>query len=279
MTDTKDFLRGLMGRYTTDNVDDPVAFRARIDEFLALDDYEMEGYSSPDMQRDKSVKFHWGHNHDFGDFKLEGVLGDRHIDLLASFIDDFGLPRDLTGKRVLDIGVWCGGTTMLLAEMGAEFVTGFEEVKKYGRCANFLSTSFKKEDEWGVIVSSIYNTQFRDPFDYVIFPGVLYHLTDPILALRILFNALKDGGTLFLETMIAPVPDTHAGGQNVMVYAGGKGWNWFIPSEQALIKMLNDVGFDWVSTYGKEKGRLYCKAYRIEHKDMLRAGLSNRYVA
>ena len=50
---------------------------------------------------------------------LQGLMGDRHINILATFIDDFGLPRDLTGKSVLDVGVWCGGTSLLLAAMGA----------------------------------------------------------------------------------------------------------------------------------------------------------------
>ena len=278
MTETKDFLRGLMGRYTTDNVDDPIAFRERIDEFLAMDDYEMEGYTSPDKQRDKSVKFEWGHNHDFGAFQIDGTMGDRHIDVLAAFIDDFGLPRDLTNKSVLDVGVWCGGTTLLLMAMKCPLVVGIEEVVKYARCANFLMDTFDETSQRWVETKTIYKVYTGIHYDYIIFPGVLYHLTDPILALRILFNALRDGGTLFLETMIAPVPPNHPGGDNVLIYAGGKGWNWFIPSVGALEKMLTDVGFENVEIKPEGK-RAYASAVRVEHKDMLRAGLSNRHIA
>ena len=148
----------------------------------------------------------------------------------------------------------------------------FEEVKKYGRCANFLSQSFGKEESRGVIVSSIYHTTFAKPFDYIIFPGVLYHLTDPILALRILFNALKDGGTLFIES---------AGTENIspatLDYRGGKGWSWFVPSLQTLYDMLGNVGFENIKVQQND-WRLEGSAKRIKHKDMLRAGLSNRYV-
>ena len=45
---------------------DPRQFRDTIDAFLRLRDHKSEGYSSPSKQRDLSVQFHWGHDHDFG---------------------------------------------------------------------------------------------------------------------------------------------------------------------------------------------------------------------
>jgi hypothetical protein len=54
-------------------------FKDKIEAFLSLSDFSMEGYQNSDKQRDLSVKFHWGHNHDFGDFYLKGQMADRHL--------------------------------------------------------------------------------------------------------------------------------------------------------------------------------------------------------
>ena len=284
MSDTKDYLRGLMERYTTEHLDPLLSerdFRMKLSEFIALDDWKMEGYTSPNYQRTKSIAFEWGHNHDFGTFKLEGVLGDRHIDILAEFIDDYGLPRDLSGKKVLDVGVWCGGTSLLLAAMGAS-VEAIEEVSKYAQCTEFLAKSFSAGIEvmpYSLYLAHVYGGHF-DYFDYIIFPGVLYHLTDPILALRILFNALKDGGELFIETageLGLPFQD-----EAFLRYGGSKDGtsSWFIPSQEALWRMLRDVGFatniSQTVTIGivTEDNRMFAVAKRTEWRDMLRAGLS-----
>jgi len=42
--------------------------------------------------------------------------------------------------------------------------------------------------------------KFYDRFDIGYFPGVIYHLSDPLVALRILFNSLNPGGTVLVES-------------------------------------------------------------------------------
>ena len=288
----EEYLRGLMERYTTDHLIGitPEDFKAKIDEFLALDDHEMEGWESPDKQRDKSVKFLWGHNHDFGTFKLEGAMEDRHIRVIAKFIE-MGLPMDLTDKRVLDIGVWCGGTSLLLAAMGGR-IRAIEEVQKYNDCAWFLACSFdimwknQSNDPMinmltyhGIDALSLYQLEYavlpKGGFDYVSFPGVLYHLTDPIIALRIIYNSLKNGGKMFLETMTAR---DSAHDAKILQYHGPSepGWNWFAPTPATLRQMMLDVGFEDVRVQPTENQRAYAVGTRKSHKDILRAGLSRR---
>ena len=84
-----DALRRLMRRYTTDNLVgvSPDAFQASLAARLGTVDPQTEGYLDPSRQRDLSIKFRFGHDHDFGAFQLDGQMGLRHLELLASFID------------------------------------------------------------------------------------------------------------------------------------------------------------------------------------------------
>lgn len=280
-------LQHLMRQYQTSALThtSPTDFRQRIDQFLSLEDAPMEGYTARQHQRDLSIKFHWGHNHNFGDFQLDGKMGNRHIYLLATFIDMFNtLPKTLTGKRVLDIGCWTGGTSLVLAAMGAE-VVAIEEVKKYADCVNFLKEAFQI-DTLTVQNKSLFDCnqpEFFDAFDYVLFSGVIYHVTDPILALRITFNCLKDGGFCLLETAAI------AGKQPLFAYEGAKvlhgqehlnrsGWNWFVPTASALKHMMADVGFTHLQVSDLINERVLAVGQRTTHRDMLRAGLSVRTI-
>jgi len=281
----KQHLQTLMREsFTVDNLKnvDADEFQKNILDRIDKDDSEIEGYFDPSKQRDISIRYFWGHNHDFGTFYQSGPMGDRHIDIIAQFVADYGLPLDLTGKKVLDIGVWTGGTCLLLTAMGAE-VTGCEEVKKYADTVNYLAHAFGL-DTLTCERLSLYEIDFQDSFDYVIYSGVIYHVTDPILSLRILYNALKDGGDIFVETF-----GIWAGGemQSVCLVESGPmegnaeslnrtGWNNFIPSSEALKSWMISVGFKDVNVGAptQDLRRIHGKGMRVQHEDMLRAGLS-----
>ena len=74
-------------------------FKDHIDKNLGTIDYLIEGFSNDelDKQRDVSVKFYWGHNHDFGDFKVNGRMGDRHINIMAHFLELFDIDIQYLG--------------------------------------------------------------------------------------------------------------------------------------------------------------------------------------
>jgi 2-polyprenyl-3-methyl-5-hydroxy-6-metoxy-1,4-benzoquinol methylase len=285
---TEDYLLQLLTRYRTDHLVGvtPAAFRKQIDAFHSLRDHAMEGYSDPTRQRDLSIQFHWGHDHDFGSFALQGRMGKRHLWLLTNFMDEFrAMPRRLEGKRVLDIGCWTGGTSLLLAAMGAQ-VLAIEEVQKYVDAVNYLKTAFAISN-LEVRRLSMYEldaAEFQDQFDYILFAGVLYHVTDPVIALRLTFNCLKDGGSLLLETMASHTPDSaktiEYWGPTAFTTPGTVdqlsrgGWNWFVPSRQTIAQMLADVGFEQVRTTPVADQRAFATAIRTKHTDMLRAGLA-----
>jgi SAM-dependent methyltransferase len=283
----------LRQRFHTDRLvtQTPEQFRRRLEEFMQLRDFHMEGLASPERQRDQTIKFQWGHDTDFGTFVLSGQMGRNHLRAVATFVDHLRvLPMDLHGKRVLDIGVWTGGTTLLLAAMGAE-VLAVEEVKKYCDSLNYLCDAFGVNTVH-VKPVSLYDCtgpDYDDRFDYVLFPGVLYHLSDPVIALRILFNALRDGGTLLVQTTgISSMKSICYYAGSSLFWAGTeegmnrRGWNWFLPSPPAVASMLRDVGFQEITvtraSRGLRQSAFAAAAQRVRHVEITRAGLSVRTI-
>jgi len=179
-----DALKKQFDIYKTSNLTGitPAEFTRSIQSRIGVIDVQIEGYSEDEIeqQRDLSIKFQWGHNHDFGDFKLEGRMGDRHLKLLANFIALFPVSlEDFRDKHVFDIGCWTGGTTLVLATLSKK-VCAIEEVKKYAETVSFLLNSFDISDRVSVQSLSIYDCnseEFIDEFDIVYFPGVIYHLS------------------------------------------------------------------------------------------------------
>jgi 2-polyprenyl-3-methyl-5-hydroxy-6-metoxy-1,4-benzoquinol methylase len=276
-TATIDHLNRLMSRYVTDDEE----FREHIQSLPGTADADIEGYdpaTAVATQRDLSLTFTWGHDHDFGNWQMKGHLGDRHVRVIADFVDRCGLPLNLTGQRVLDVGCWTGGTSLLLAAMGAH-VLAVEEVVKYAKCTELLFEAF---DVDGVVFDcSVYEisehlrreTWPLAPFDYVICAGVLYHVTDPVVLARVLYNALKPGGVCFIETEVVDRLGLD------WLYRGPQceGWCWFVPTRYALHRLLEDVGFDTVTSHKFSDSRFSAKAVKgDEPRDMLRAGLSMR---
>ena len=271
--------------YTVENLKPEFkeSFETNIRGRLETIDWKTEGYTDPKRQRDQSVKYFWGHNHDFGDFQLQGRMSYRHINILAEFMQHYDLPIDLTGKKVLDIGVWTGGTSLLLAGLGAE-VTALEEVVKYSDTVNYLAEAFNLENLHCLPIS-VYDFEHHDEYDYILYSGVIYHVTDPVLSLRILFNALKDGGKIFVETFgyktssNLPLSIIESPGNTRKDEAPGEmkrsGWNYYVPNEAGLKLWMETVGFENI-TVGSidKKSRIKSVGQRTTHTDMLRAGLS-----
>jgi 2-polyprenyl-3-methyl-5-hydroxy-6-metoxy-1,4-benzoquinol methylase len=260
-------------------------FRAYVTSLPGRRDPERESYRDISRQRDLSVQFEWGHNHDFGTFRMNGLMQDRHIHILATFMTLHGVPEArLEGKKVLDVGCWTGGTSLLLAAMGAE-VLAIEEVRKYADCVAYLAHAFgvgnlKVESR---SLFSLDEESFYDRFDFVLYSGVLYHVTDPVLSLRIVFNALKDGGQCLLETMAVDGAGRYCeyGDRKDRSRRDGAapatllgGWDWFVPSLGAVRAMLEDTGFEVRDARLHEGGRVTALARRRQHVDMLRAGLA-----
>ena len=251
-------LSELFSYYKTDQLKDIDAesLQTHINSKIGKADGTQEGFQDYELeqQRDFAIKFAWGHDHDFGEFFIQGMMRDRHLSLMANFWNEFNLDEtSFKGKKVLDVGCWTGGTSLLLARLGAE-VTALEEVKKYAEMASFLTKAFGCEEQVKIESSSIYTIDYKkylEQFDVIYFPGVIYHLSDPVVALRILYNMCKEGGIILVETEGLNSSESYCEFTGSLEHTSGDreklnrtGWNWFLPTPSAMTRMLLEAGFD-----------------------------------
>ncbi|MCK4660156.1 MAG: class I SAM-dependent methyltransferase [Phycisphaerae bacterium] len=289
---TYPYLHDLMRRYQLKDLVNVSAesFVKQLDEFLNIGDPAAEGADVPANPCDPSAGFYWGHHHDFGEFGVPGRMCKHHFSMLNVFIDELDvLPLCLDGLRVLDVGCWTGGTSLLLCAMGAE-VVAVEEVERYAKCLDYLRYAFNIET-LEVRNLSLYDCttpDFQDAFDFVLLAGVLHHVSDPRLALRITFNCLKDGGQCLLETVstsrhhlaepyLSPAQRSQCAGMSRI------GWNSLLFTPRNLAEMMGEVGYELAQPcraikYKTPQARLFTVGRRNHHVGLPRAGLSVRTI-
>lgn len=282
-------LSELFSHYKTDQLKNITSeeLQSRINSKIGETDGKQEGFEDYELeqQRDFAIRFAWGHDHDFGDFFVQGMMRDRHLSLMANFWNEFDLDETaFKGKKVLDVGCWTGGTSLLLAKLGAE-VTALEEVKKYADMASFLVKSFGCDYKVQIESSSIYTIDYKkymNQFDVVYFPGVIYHLSDPVVALRILYNMCKKGGIILVETEGLNSEESYCKFTGSLEHTSGNreklnrtGWNWFLPSPSSMTRMLLEAGFDDVKNSPMHGKRLFSYAKKKSIRGICKAGLSS----
>jgi len=204
------------------------------------DEYNPDVYWNAAANHSFRDFFSWGHDQDFGFGAVRGgAMGQRHIEIISECLEGGFFPADLSGAKVLDVGCWSGGDILALSGLGGK-VTAIEEHPKSAASARRLCELVGCEAE--INVGSVYKDRqdWVQQFDLVYASGVIYHVTDPLLFIRILFAYLKPGGTLVLETKASPQEDSSCG------YSGtlDLGWNWFAPTREALGRWLVDAGFE-----------------------------------
>lgn len=181
-------------------------------------------------------------------------------------LDEMGVPPDLAGLRALDIGAWDGPYSFELERRGAQVtaldiqdpdITVFNAVKEI------------KNSSATYVRCGVYDAapETLGTYDLVLFPGVYYHLKNPVLSLQRIRRLLKDGGALFIEG--ASTTDYLAEELNKLLGLPNstisntaeildrlplsyfdidhkiyQDWsNWFFPTTRCLEGMLLDSGF------------------------------------
>lgn len=151
----------------------------------------------------------------------------------------------LDGQRVLDLGCNAGGIAVEFAKRGAT-VVGIEATKHYHRQAMWV------RDRLGLgrftpLHMPIYGIgSLNQRFDVVVFSGLIYHLRYPQLALDLVARVCD--GIMFittpqvvtdaavLESRLPPITARIPQEEEAA-------YNWWFPSESALLRMLTAAGF------------------------------------
>lgn len=166
-----------------------------------------------------------------------------------------GLPGDLDGLSVLDVGTTNGGAAFLLERLGARRVVAVDIYP--GETYGFEETRAFLQSGVEFVQASVYElpSLLDEMFDVIIFWGVLYHLRHPLLGLDNLRRLCRppdeahERAFLSIETAVADASLGTQRGQSLARFyrtdeleADSK--NWFAPSTAALTGWLGSAGFD-----------------------------------
>jgi len=174
----------------------------------------------------------------------------------------FGLPDDLSGLRVLDIGCAEGFFSFEAERRGAKEVIAIDpfpdSIRRFNICRNVF------ESKATAYLCNVYNL---DPvtfgtFDVVLFYGVLYHLRHPLLALEKIFNICS--GSIHLQTASfysqdmtdVPIAKFHPSGMQTAtpeksMYDPTVIW---LPNTECVRAMLSHVGFQQIEILTEQVG-------------------------
>jgi tRNA (mo5U34)-methyltransferase len=190
-------------------------------------------------------------------FKNVFTPGHNPVEELCNII---GLPTDLRGKRVLDIGAWHGCFSFECERRGAAEVVALTlespEQTGFDRLHEAIGSRVVRH-----VQQSIYTADPKEigTFDVVLFLGVLYHLRYPLLALDRIRNLCT--GICLVETHVlddcfvgpngirklkdvdpqlldVPLWQFYKGGE-----LGGDPSNWFAANISGVISAFESAGF------------------------------------
>ena len=199
---------------------------------------------TPAQIREQIAKVTWYHKIDLG----HGIITPG-TDETLSRLAMIGLPEDLCGLSVLDIGAWDGAFSFEAERRGANRVVAVDSfcwsVEGWGTkdgflCARRLLGSQVEDREIEVLDLSPDNVGV---FDLVLFLGVLYHIKHPLLVLERVASVCRSHLILWTQIDLADL-DRPA----IAFYPGKElnddPTNWWGPNPLAVKGMLQTVGFD-----------------------------------
>jgi tRNA (mo5U34)-methyltransferase len=177
-----------------------------------------------------------------GPFRLFGI--DIDTEWRSDMKWDRVIPHisSLNDKVVLDIGCGSGYHCWRMEGKGARLVVGIEPTLSYVMQYHVMQHYIQSSRTFVLPFSTDNMPEVANAFDTVFSMGVLYHRRAPIDHLDQLWNWLKPGGELVLETLVKEgkqgqilVPENrYAKMRNV----------WFIPSCDTLALWLRRCNFE-----------------------------------
>jgi tRNA (mo5U34)-methyltransferase len=195
----------------------------------------------------------------------EDLITPGWSDPKSEKLPHFGLPDDMSGMRVLDIGCAEGFFSFEAERRGAKAVIGIDahpdSIRRFNICRDALDSRAIG------FLTSIYDISARTfgTFDLVMFFGVLYHLRNPLAALERIIDVCK--GTLLLQT--AGFQDAAIGDQPMAKFypfgtesgpPGNEIWDptvFWIPNTACVNGMLAHVGFHDIAKISDSAGLVF----------------------
>lgn len=156
----------------------------------------------------------------------------------------FGMPQDLTGKLVLDVGAWDGFFSFEAEKRGALRILAtdcaYEEGGTWAGTKGFeyAHKELNSKVKWKKL--NIETDITINTFDLVMCYGVLYHVKSPLKVLEHLCQCTVKNGICLIETAICK--DNKAI-LEYRPYHEGDPTNYFYPSESWIEKAAIQVGF------------------------------------
>lgn len=200
-----------------------------------------------------------------------GILTPGWAPLNASY---YGIPEDMSGLRVLDVGAWDGYWTFEALKRGAREVVAIDDFSDFlGLPENIDRESWEHFDlcrealGYSEAVCKRYDMSVYDVteerlgrFDVVFFFGTLYHLRYPLLALDKLSAVCES--EIYVESAILDDYSPYQGGlghgypgkQTVMEFYPDKQYgnnetNWWVPTLVCMANMVKAAGYSEVSLW------------------------------
>lgn len=187
--------------------------------------------------------------------------GLQTIDHLRWRLDQFGLPADLRGKRVLDVGAWDGWFSFECERRGAEVVAvDCVKLDTFVEAKQLLGS----EVEYLTLDVNELSVRRLGRFDIVLFFGVLYHLRHPLLGLEKAVELSTD--LALIESFVIPSENRQI--PAVMEFyergeLGGQIDNWFGPTPECLVGMCRSAGFAQAELKGvsNQRASVVCRRH------------------
>jgi tRNA (mo5U34)-methyltransferase len=223
------------------------------------------GFQDVEKVRAEIANVNWYHQIDLGD----GIVTPG-VDDSPSRMAPLELPRDLSGKSVLDIGAWDGFFSFEAERRGASRVLATDSYcwsgEGWGTKEGFLTASRilgSRVDDLEIDVMDLAPDRIGT-FDLVLFVGVLYHMRHPLLALERVASVAGD--QLIFDSHTAMIKERDP---MMLFYPGTElnndPTNWWGPNPPAVEAMLRDVGFRRIERKHPElirQGRLILHAWK-----------------
>lgn len=176
----------------------------------------------------------------------------------------FGLPEDMTGLRVLDIGCAEGFFSFEAERRGAAEVVGIDSFPDSIRRFNIVRNA--RGSKVMAYLCNVYDLAAKTfgTFDLVMYYGVLYHLRHPLLALERILDVCR--GTMLLQTACSadvpglegqPMAQFHPFGIDSGPDAEGRPLRdptvFWLPNRACVRAMVAHAGFQQIETLSESE--------------------------